>query len=458
MKKIVVTLIFTLLAVSLIACNKTPGESNPGNNAGNENTLGDGIDDLTGDSSTIVDVGVAETVLLETEDYKIILDDEAAKYSKDDKYNFAITFNTTIENYTDETLAFCFTDVKINGKDMKDTSTSALHEKYGSEVNANDNGYGGIIIPYQSLYADNITTVETISFVIEVYPVIGQYGEHGELLYTSEEVTIETIVGYEGADFYEDLDDEEDKDDGYTYTDVTIEKKVLVDDELLKISTTGDITYEEGYAQKIGLTIENKTNGDLMITSRYIAVNGYNQSTYLMHSVPAGEVWETSIDLLYYDLMLSHIETIATVEFVIDVGITDPITYDPIAIETSAANHNQPFDFDGTTVYSENGVEVIALDEISDIYDYEGPVFIFINNTGGDIRTNFENVTINGVSVSHKGHSRLPFGMYSVKILDYSDDMYDNDIDSIDEFACTLTIYGENFEILADSEPISITY
>ncbi|MBQ7765768.1 MAG: hypothetical protein IJ397_02865 [Lachnospiraceae bacterium] len=470
MKKIVVTLMLTLLATSFVACQKlTPDELDPNLNTGNTSNSdnvsdgmpGDGIDDVTGDSASIVEVGVAETVLLDTAEYKITLDDTAAKYSKDDKYNNAITFSTTAENFTNQKVAFCFTNVKINGKDMQDTEVSALREIYGTEVDANSHSYPGIFIPYQSLYVADVTTVETISFVIEVYPVIGSYGELGELLYSSDEVTIETIVGYEGADFEDDDEEDykdEDKDDGYTYTEVTVEEKVLVDDELLKICTTGDITYEEGYAQKIGLTFENKTGGDLMITSRYIAVNGYNQTTYLMFSIPAGETLNTSIDLFYYDLMMSNIDTIATIEFAFDAGMIDAVTYGPITIETSAAGYEQPFDFDGTTIYNENGVEVIALDETSDIYSFNGPVFIFINNTGGDIRTNFENVTINGISVSNEGHSRLPSGMYSVRLMDYSHDMYDNDIDTIDEFACTLTIYGENFEKLADAEPITITY
>ncbi len=470
MKKIVVTLMFALLATSLVACQKlTPPELDPNLNTGDTSSSdndsyvipGDGIDNLTGDPSSIVEVGVKETMLLDTADYKVTLDDRPAKYSKDDEYNFAMIFRTTAENYTDQTVSFCITDIKINGKDMQDTESSALHEKYGTQVSPEDLDYPSILIPFQSLYAADITTVETISFVIEVYPVIGAYGELGELLYASEEVTIETIVGYEGADFEDDDEedaDDEDKDDGYTYTEVTVEEKVLVDDELLKITTTGDITYEEGYAQKIGLTIENKTGSDLMIISRYVAVNGYNQTSYLWHNVPAGETLDTSIDLLYYDLMLSNIDTISTIEFVIDVGLTNPVTYDPIIIETSAKGYEQPFDFDGTTIYNENGVEVIALDETSDIYDFNGPVFIFINNTGGDIRTNFENVTINDISVSNEGHSRLPSGMYSVRLLDYSHDMYEYDIETIDEFACTLTIYSENFEKILDAEPITITY
>ncbi len=468
MKRIVVFLMCTVLATSLVACIKTPDTSSSSGDIGNnsvsdtavDDTLGDGIDDITGDPTTIVEVGVKEVVLLETDDYKIILNDKAAKYSKDDKINHALLFSTIAENNTDQKVAFIFKDLKINGKDMQDTKDSALWEIYGTEVDPNSMGFPGILIPFQSLYVDNITTIETISFVIEVYPVTGSYGEHGELLYSSEEVTIETIVGYEGADFDDDWDDEEDEDedDGYTYTEVTIEEQVLLDDELLKIATTGDITYEEGYAQRIGLTIENKTDSDLMINSRYIAVNGYTQTTYLFFDVPAGETLDTSIDLFYYDLMMCNIDTIATVEFAFELGMLDTISYGPITIETSAADYEQPFDFDGTTVYNENGIEVIALDEISELYDFVGPVFIFINNTGADIRTNFENVTINGISVSNEGESHLPSGMYSIRLLDYSDDMYDNNIDSIDEFACELTIYGENFEILADGEPISIAY
>lgn len=466
MKRIVVILMCTVLATSLVACIKTPDTSSSSGDIGNnsvsdtavDDTLGDGIDDITGDPTTITDVGTKEEILLNTDDYRIILDEKEAQYVKKETGQYdGMLFSFTIENNTDQKVSFCFKNIKINGEEMLLTEATALTQRYGTETSANDSTFAGLLVPFQSLYASEISTIESISFVAEIYPVVGQYGELGELLYTSEELTFHPIPGYTEDDDWDDEEDE-DEDDGYTYTEVTIEEQVLVDDDLLKISTTGDITYEEGYAQRIGLAIENKTDNDLMINSRYIAVNGYTQTTYLFFSVPARETLDTSIDLFYYDLMMCNIDTIATVEFAFELGMLDTISYGPITIETSAADYEQPFDFDGTTVYNENGIEVIALDEISELYDFVGPVFIFINNTGADIRTNFENVTINGISVSNEGESHLPSGMYSIRLLDYSDDMYDNNIDSIDEFACELTIYGENFEILADGEPISIAY
>ena len=467
MKKIVVTLMCALLATSLVACSKTPsGNTSTGSETSSdtylsETGLGDGIDNITGDPATITDVGTAEAVLMDTGDYKITLEEKYAKYTKKETgYNDGMLFSIIVENNTDKTVSFCFKDIKINGEEMLLTEAAELLEIYGTETAANDTTFAGLLVPFQSLYASETTTIESISFVTEIYPVVGNYGELGELLYTSEEITFETIKDYCGDDDEDDEDDEdeEDRDNGYTYNEVTVEEQVLVDDSLLKICTTGDITYEEGYAQKIGLTIENKTDTDLMIISDYVAVNGYNQTTYLWQNVPAGEIAETSIDLLYYDLMLSHIDTIATVEFVIEVGIVDAIIYDPIVIETSAAGYEQPFEFEGTTIYNENGLEIIALDNVYDIERFIGPVFIFVNNTGGDIRTNFENVTINGITVENQGHSRLPSGFYNIRLMDYSDDMYENDIETLDEFECTLTVYSENFEKLLDAEPVSISY
>ncbi len=466
MKKIVVTLMCALLATSLVACGKTSADptasTDPDNTYVSETGLGDGIDNITGDTSTITPVGVAKAILLDETDYKITLDDKPAKYTKKETgYNDGMLFSLTIENNTDQNVSFCFKDIKVNGEEMLLTEGAALSEMYGTEVSANDSGFAGLLVPFQSLYASEITTIENVSFIVEVYPVTGSYGEFGELLYASDEITFETIEGYEGEGYSDDEEEDDEDEDfasSYTYTEVTLEEQILLDDSNLKISTTGDITYEEGYAQRIGLSIENKTDSDLMIQSEYIQVNGYSQTTYLWVTVPANDTLETSIDLLYYDLMLSKIDTIATVEFVISVGIGRDYVYDPITIETSAADYEQPNEFEGTTIYNDNGIEIIALDCVYEFEYFTGPVFYIHNQSGSRIDIRMENVTINGIPVSKGGESHLADNMYHVRCSDYSGDMYENNIDTIDEMTFDLTIYDDSFKTIVDGESISISY
>lgn len=466
MKKIFVTIMCVMVAMSLVACSKEPSEGTPSTSVTTETVdvsetkMGDGIDDVTGDPSTITAVGVVETVLLDEADYKLTLEETTAEFTrKETGNNDGIFFPIQAENYTSQKVAFCFKDIKVNGEPILLTEAAALSERYGVEAEANGTAYPSVLIPFQSLYTSGITTIENVSFVVEIYPVTGSYGEFGDLLYTSEEIVFETIEGYgKESDNEEDEWDEEESTSSYTYNEVTVEEQVLLDDELLKICTTGDIIYEEGYAQRIGLTIENKTDDELMITSKYIAVNGYSQTTYLMNSIPAGEMLETSIDLFEYDLLLCNIDTISTVELVIDVGIVDPVTYPPITIKTSAADDEPSSAFEGTTVLNENGIEVIALDCQYDLKGSSGPVFIIINHSGSDIMTSFENVTINGIAVGIQGHSRLVNGLSHISLFDYSDDMSDNDIETITDFKCTLTICDTSFKKLVDNAKIEVSY
>lgn len=450
MKKTLVTLLCTLLVTSLVACN---GESNGDTPAPSDtNPVSESTPlDVTLDASSFTNVGTKETVLVDTAEYKLTLSENYSRHTNSDTIG-GFYFSMTLENKTNEKVSFLFEDIAVNGKTIP---LDEANLNYGTKIDPADSTFGALVLSYDSLSAMGITTIEEVSFVLEVYPVTGAYGELGDLLYTSEKLSFECIADYEGEDVE---DEDEEAGSSYTYNEVTVEEQVLLDDAGLKISTTGDITFEEGYAHRIGLLIENKTDGDLSLQTRYVAVNGYSQTTYLWTTVPAGETLETTLNLLYYDLMLCNIDTIATVEFVLEVGVMDPYIYEPIVIETSAAGYEQPNEFEGTTVYNENGIEIIALDCVYDLEHASGPVFYINNQSGSEIDIRLTDVTMNGISVGKEGESRLASGIYHVKLLDYSNDMYDNDIETITDMSFNLTIYDDSFNAIADGETVSITY
>ncbi|MBE5942316.1 MAG: hypothetical protein E7264_07255 [Lachnospiraceae bacterium] len=461
MKKLLITITSIMCAMSLAACGKETSQNMPETSISTENKevaetkTGDGIDDITGDPSTIVDVNVEETVLLDEGDYKLTLSESMRKETGE---NDGILFKIDAQNNTSQKVAVCFKKIKVNGEPILLTEAAALSERYGVEVDANGVGYPAVMIPLESLYASGITTIEKVSFVVEIYPVTGSYGEFGDVLYTSDELTFETLVGYgESADDNEEeLTDEEDV-SLYVRDKVSVDKQVLLDDETLKICTTGEVFCEDGYAQRIGITVENKTDNKCMIKSKYIAVNGYEQTTYLMDEIAAGETLETSIDIFLSDLEVCNIDKISTIAFVLDVGLIDFVTYPEITIQISDTESEQSSSKEGTTVLNENGIEIIALDCRYNQDGAAGPVFVINNHSGSFIMTSFENVTINGIEVGMQSHM-IADGLSEVSLFDYSDDMEDNGIESITEFRCTLIICDDEFKKIVDNAKIEVSY
>jgi len=460
MKKLLVTLVCATVLTSLVACKTEPttvpsNVNSPENSdvtSASETPSNETTTELTLDVTTITPVGTKEVVLIDTDEYKLTLkENRAPEINADDTDGF-FWFEMHLENKTDEKLAFFYEDIEINGIKIP---TEEKSWSYRTNADPADTSYASLNLTYELLLSSGITTIEEVSFVLDAYSLVGVYEDLGDLKYTSERLSFTCIPNYDGSD---EEDEEDTPANTYTSNEVTIEEQVLWDDDKIKICTTGEFTFEENYGHSIGLTIQNKTDTELMIKSEYAQVNGYSLSTPLWVSVPANQTIDAKKDILFSDLLVANIDTISRIEFVLSVGNVNKYLTDPIVIETSASGYDQPNEFEGSAVYNDNGIEILALDCVYDLQHLSGPVLYVHNECGTEINLYLDNITINGTPVGSSMILCLYNNQYHVKIIDLGYQMNENDIETINEITFDLTIINSSFDTIAENIPVSVSY
>lgn len=184
MKKLFTLLASTVLMLGLIACNPEP-----------KHELWKQYQSAEDPSMLFADVSVEETVLSEDGGYKLTLTETTS--SKSEKYD-GFCFGVFLEKDNEEDLIYTFSEVKINGVEV-----STKHSSYMAMKEVGLPYYPGeIVLKYEDLARNNISAIENVSCVMEVYEaVIGDekqedgvnatYLERGDLLYTSPEITFE---------------------------------------------------------------------------------------------------------------------------------------------------------------------------------------------------------------------------------------------------------------------------
>lgn len=203
MKKMLTTFICAIFLTSLIACKTeftaVPSVVTPPENSDvtsvSENTSDKEDTDLTLDISIFPGIGTKETVLIDTDEYKLTLKENFAPDTFLDEANGFFWFDMTIENKTDENLAFFFEDIEINGIDICSEEQSWTNR---TNVDAGETTYAALIIKHETLLSFDITTVEEISFVLDAYSLVSIYEELGDLVYTSERLSFPCIPYYNG--------------------------------------------------------------------------------------------------------------------------------------------------------------------------------------------------------------------------------------------------------------------
>lgn len=184
MKRLVVMLACTAFMFGLTACNSEP-----------KHELWKQYQSAEEPGTLFADVSVEEMVLSEDGGYKLTLTE--ATSSKSEKYD-GFCFGVFLEKDNEEDLIYTFSEVKINGVEV-----STKHSSYMAMKEVGLPYYPGeIVFKYEDLARNNISAIENVSCVMEVYEAViedekqedgvnATYLERGDLLYTSPEITFE---------------------------------------------------------------------------------------------------------------------------------------------------------------------------------------------------------------------------------------------------------------------------
>lgn len=251
---------------------------------------------------------------------------------------------------------------------------------------------------------------------------------------------------------------------GNSSKDITIEETVIYEADGIKITATEYVSSWSG--PEIKMLIENNSDKDVLITDQMLSVNGYMMSSASLYAeVAAGKKANESLSFYSTDLRQAGIETVADVQFRIDVSELESwdtlALSDLITLQTSAAGLKQPVDDSGKVIYDSKDIKIVCQGLKQDVL-WDGTLVFYIeNNSGRDISVYTENVSINGFMEDSSLWSDLRSGTRIVDGL-YLTDLSNVELASVDEiknieFGLRIVTY-DNWDDIDDVDKIALDF
>ena len=243
------------------------------------------------------------------------------------------------------------------------------------------------------------------------------------------------------------------------------EQKKIYDDEKLSVSLKG-IDYTAVSGPQLQLTIENKSDKEIVVQSPYSIVNGYMITPELNAKIAPSKSTDCSLTLPYFKLAIAGITSIKKVEFAL--RSVDSKTYNPIAttelitVETSAKQEEEvKCDESGQVAYDDNDIKIILKGVNTDRAYSDGTeviVYMF-NGTDQKIAIRAKDVVVNGYDMTSAMNSTILPDKRAVDVVTiYKLDLKEHDIEEIDSIKVSFTIKdADNWETIDSTDLISVT-
>lgn len=243
------------------------------------------------------------------------------------------------------------------------------------------------------------------------------------------------------------------------------EQKKIYDDEKLSVSLKG-IDYTAVSGPQLQLTIENKSDKEIVVQSPYSIVNGYMITPELNAKIAPSKSTDCSLTLPYFKLAIAGITSIKKVEFAL--RSVDSKTYNPIAttelitVETSAEQVKEAeCDESGQVAYDNNDIKIILKGVNTDRAYSDGTeviVYMF-NGTDQKIAIRAKDVVVNGYDMTSAMNSTILPDKRAVDVVTiYKLDLKEHDIEEIDSIKVSFTIKdADNWETIDSTDLISVT-
>ena len=243
------------------------------------------------------------------------------------------------------------------------------------------------------------------------------------------------------------------------------EQKKIYDDEKLSVSLKG-IDYTAVSGPQLQLTIENKSDKEIVVQSPYSIVNGYMITPELNAKIAPSKSTDCTLTLPYFKLAIAGITSIKKVEFAL--RSVDSKTYNPIAttelitVETSAEQVKEAeCDESGQVAYDDNDIKIILKGVNTDRAYSDGTeviVYMF-NGTDQKIAIRAKDVVVNGYDMTSAMNSTILPDKRAVDVVTiYKLDLKEHDIEEIDSIKVSFTIKdADNWETIDSTDLISVT-
>ena len=225
-----------------------------------------------------------------------------------------------------------------------------------------------------------------------------------------------------------------------------IQETVLADTEAVRI-VGKSISYPANYydSVQLDLSIENKTDKQLIVTNDLLLVNGFDMMGSMYEEVDPGATAETALRLDDDVLKWAEITTIADLAVSFSVSSADysMMIDTPLAQMRTDAPEGfvQPVDEDGVCVWDEKGVRIIAR-YLEPCYGSSAELVLLVENaTDSYVYLATETVQINGITVDLFGNELLSSHTYAMSSLLIDEDVLTaRKIESIDSISLQFEI------------------
>lgn len=245
-------------------------------------------------------------------------------------------------------------------------------------------------------------------------------------------------------------------------TAVTIQEKVLIEQDGVKITATEYVT-DSIWGDGIKLLIENESANDYTIGCDALIVNDYMITDLFALEIAAGKKANEAMYLSSSELKAAGIDNVGKVEMYFHAYDSDwnCIFKEAYAeIQTSAYDNMDTTPNDaGMELYNENGIRIVGktVDEGS---FWGTAVLLYCENTSGkNVGISVDDMSINGFMMNPCFSTTVYDGKKSFdEIILFSSDLEANGIESIDEVELKFHIYNSaTYDTIAESDPITFS-
>ena len=252
--------------------------------------------------------------------------------------------------------------------------------------------------------------------------------------------------------------------DETTSVEVTVEEKVLVDQDDVKITAT---SLEDGlFGTELKLLVENNSDKGLTFQARNASVNGYMVDTMMSEDVAAGKKANTSLTFSTSGLKDCGIDVIADMQFYFHIFTSDSwddyLDTDMINIETSAAgSYSQVYDDSGEVFYDQDGIKIVGKGlSAKDSFFGPGLIVYIENNSSKDFTVQVRDTSVNGFMVDTSMSQDVVVGKKAITAVTFfSSSLEENGITDITSVETSFHIFDmQNWDTIADTEAITVEF
>ncbi len=250
-----------------------------------------------------------------------------------------------------------------------------------------------------------------------------------------------------------------------TQSDPNVSKDLIIFDEGDITITAKSIDYDNWYGPSLIILIENNSSTSVTVQTRNSVINGYMIDSLVSEQVAPGKKSVTDISFSASDMELCGITEVQDIEFTFHIFNSDTwdtiIDSSPILLTTDVTGYTQVYDDSGLVLYDEDGIRIIAKNEVRISSTTGLDVFVYIeNNTDHNITVQTRDESVNGFMTSAIFSCDVLSGKKAVDDISFMQSSLDeNGITDIEEIELRFHIFdSDTWDNNKDTDMITISF